>query len=205
MTDQRYSRSRGLVFLLAAAALVALGAFLLFVGPDPEPKSSGTPQTTSPSVPPISSPSGPPRPDQGQLAEGAEQETTEEGAPPPDAELQRLLDQTSSPNLPHDQEKALVALASRVLIADVTGKGREEFPGYWQGEPPVRQPITNIRTQAGIARAQQGRPDRVDVTLLWAGRDHSGKDLDRRRALIRLAYANGRWVPVNDVGPNPSP
>jgi len=202
MSRQRTSWVRGLILLLAAAALAALGFFLLFGRPDPvsQPAES-TPTTPAPLISPPPT-TVLPTPEQPEPIETG----PEPIEPPTDKELQRLLDQSSPANLSPDQEKALVALGSRVLIADLTGKGRAEFADYFRGETgPPRAVHTNVRIRAGIARAVSERSDQVDVTLIWSSRGPKGELLEEERSTIRLAYANGRWVPVNDVGPNPSP
>ncbi|MFE3144323.1 hypothetical protein [Streptomyces scopuliridis] len=115
--------------------------------------------------------------------------------PAGDYAIQQVLERTSPADLTHAQEKELVALASRIWRAEVTGTGREEWPDYF-AEQLLRAPYRDIRIQAGIARTVTGHPDRVHVRLVWAGTDPAGEYTDGRPVQVLLARHNTIWGPV---------
>jgi hypothetical protein len=113
--------------------------------------------------------------------------------PGSDRELQRRLNESTKADLAKPVEAELVALGRRVLLADVTGAGRERWPAYF-GVGPARSVYTRVRLRAAIARADG--PGRVRVTVLWDGTDPRGEWRDRRRAEVVLVQHDGTWRPV---------
>ncbi|MGR3938455.1 hypothetical protein [Streptomyces sp. BRA346] len=77
--------------------------------------------------------------------------------------------------------------------AEVTGHGRERWPGYFPDDHPVR-PYRHFRIQAAVASRMNDH--QVVVHLVWAGASGSGF-LDNRTARVLLTPAKGgsRWVP----------
>ncbi|MBC9729314.1 hypothetical protein [Streptomyces sp. TRM68367] len=116
--------------------------------------------------------------------------------PAGDYAFQQVLERSSPADLPHTQEVKLVALASRIWLADVTGAGRENWRGYF-GEEPLRSPYRDVRIQAGIARTVGDRSDRVRVRLVWAGTDPAGEKQDGRPAEVILVREDTTWEPVH--------
>ncbi|MDN3059397.1 hypothetical protein PH213_33655 [Streptomyces sp. SRF1] len=120
--------------------------------------------------------------------------------PPPgdgpagDAAVQRALDGSSSPDLSPQAERRLVQLGRAVWTAEVTGRGRQRWPGYFP-DAEVR-PYRRFRIQAAIARRAGGR--RVVVHLVWAGASPSGSDdADSRTARVFLTReGDSRWTPT---------
>lgn len=89
-------------------------------------------------------------------------------------------------------------LGKFVLVADVTGEGRERFPEYW-GEsvrPPCCDNVTVHRTFSTSYRGQQGR---VIVEVTWSGRDRrSGSELSERTTPVYLIdRGGGDWYPAH--------
>jgi len=110
-----------------------------------------------------------------------------------DGYLNRALRASESSNLDPQFEQPMLALARSALLADLTGVGRERFPGYLPGHAPARA-YEEVRVQAGVAR----RVDAVTVEthLLWAARSPGGEYIERQTAIIRLRYVGQSWIPI---------
>lgn len=150
------------------------------------PTTGHPPAPSTPSVSPFATPSP-------SAAKGEDPNFPSE--PNTDRNIQGVLSRTSRPDLPRAQERALVALASAIQIADLTGVGRERWPGYFHGETPTVG-YTHIRIQAGIARRVTTADTPVDVTLIWAGHSPTGQQLVWQRAFIRLTWDGSVWQPT---------
>ncbi len=107
--------------------------------------------------------------------------------------LERALRASEASNLDPKLDQPLLSLAKAVLLADLTGVGRERFPGYLPGPPPVLV-YRDVRTQAGVARRIDDAT--VEAHLLWAGRKPDGEYVERRTAIIRLRYGDRSWAPI---------
>ncbi|MEV6699231.1 hypothetical protein AB0M68_18930 [Streptomyces sp. NPDC051453] len=103
------------------------------------------------------------------------------------------MDSSSPADLPLAQEKHLVALASRIWKAEVTGAGRQEWPAYFS-DRSLRAAYRDVRIQAGIARTAPD--DRVRVRLVWAGTDPAGQNEDGRTAQMLFTRHNNAWRPL---------
>ncbi|SNT33106.1 hypothetical protein [Actinacidiphila glaucinigra] len=121
--------------------------------------------------------------------------------PPPGAEpeadplVQHGLDQARVEGLTPATARHLVALAKAIWTADVTGAGRDRWPGYFTD--PVPQAVyTRFRIQAAVADRDTARPKAAVVRLVWAGADPAGTFLDGRTATIRLTKKGASWTPV---------
>ncbi|MZE76738.1 hypothetical protein GTY57_06810 [Streptomyces sp. SID5475] len=118
-----------------------------------------------------------------------------------DRAVQRALDSLSRPDLPPGTERELLRLGRAVLLGDVTGRGRQRWPGYFDG--PVAGRYRQVRVQAAIARSAGG-PGRAVVHLVWAGTDPGGNHTAGRPATIRFTSAGrtalegggASWEPV---------
>lgn len=115
--------------------------------------------------------------------------------PDGDHAVQRLLERAAPSDLPRAQQRRLVNLASRILRAEATGKGRENWPTYFPRQP-LRAPYRDVRIQAATARRDDGNADRVRVRLVWAGTDPAGQAQDGRPARILLIRHNTAWEPT---------
>ncbi|MFI2620527.1 hypothetical protein [Streptomyces sp. NPDC018584] len=109
--------------------------------------------------------------------------------------MQALLDRSSPRDLPRAREKELVALASRIWRADITGAERTRWPEYFTGAP-LRAAYRKVRIQAGIARTADSHTGRVRVRLVWAGTTPAGQKQDGRLAQILLDRRGAVWRPV---------
>ncbi|MFB8087920.1 hypothetical protein [Streptomyces sp. NPDC055992] len=144
--------------------------------PKPDPK----PTTTSPSP----SPSATHSPDGDALAGEIS-----------DALLQRSLEQSRQANIPPTLEKRLIDLGGKVLLADVTGKGRKAYPGYFKGLPATDR-WQKCRIRAGVAERYDNRSDAALIHLVWAGTSPEGERDDRRPATVLLVRdVEGTWAP----------
>jgi hypothetical protein len=83
-----------------------------------------------------------------------------------------------------------------VVSADVTGQGRQAFPGYWP--PGTYSPCCSSVTVEGVgARPSPATPGDVDVTVIWnAARSDGGPPLSGQQSIIHLHDAAGDWTPV---------
>ncbi|MDI3408345.1 hypothetical protein [Streptomyces cavernicola] len=112
-----------------------------------------------------------------------------------DRAVQRVLDRASTPNLARSTERELVELATQIWKAEVTGKNRARWPGYFTDQP-LRSPFRHVRIQAAIARATDLKDNRVEVRLVWAGARDSSPVEDGRLGQVVLTHDQGRWLPV---------
>lgn len=110
-----------------------------------------------------------------------------------DGDLNRALRTSEPTNLDRTIEQPLLALATEVLLADLTGVGRERFPDYLPGGPAI-QTYREARVQAAVARRIGDTT--VETHLLWAGISPDGQYLERQTAVIRLRYLRQSWRPV---------
>lgn len=119
--------------------------------------------------------------------------------PVPDSFVQDLLDAsgpTGAPALPANTRAVLVETATRVLIADLTGTGRDDFPSFWSG--PAHTIWTGVRVQASSVQADWATaPTSATVTLVWAGTSPTGERVERRLSVITLERSGTRWQPVS--------
>jgi len=163
------------------------GGVLRLRSPSPQPTATGPPGVATPS-----GPSALPIPTEpAELADPL-------AGPVPDAFVQRMLDgaQTSAPSaLPAATKSAAVRAAKRVLVADLTGTGRDQFPGFWA--EPTHSVWTRIRVQASTAQIAGSEPARVTVSLIWAGRPPTGDQVERRRTVITMGLTGNGWSPVS--------
>ncbi|MCI0686156.1 MAG: hypothetical protein L0Y54_02800 [Sporichthyaceae bacterium] len=115
----------------------------------------------------------------------------------PDDYLQDLLDGgpgPSTPALSATERDAAIEVAGRVLLADLTGWGRNAFPGFW--DEPARALWTDVRIQASTAEGAGLDPVRVSVTLIWAGTSPIGEPVERRRSVVTVEQSGSGWKPV---------
>ncbi|MFF4282890.1 hypothetical protein ACFY0Z_29430 [Streptomyces kronopolitis] len=113
-----------------------------------------------------------------------------------DRAVQRLLERSSPTDLPRGEEQRLVHLATEVWTADVTGRGRGRWPGYFLSPRAAGSHASyqQVRVQAGIARKAGG--GRVQVQLVWAGTGPAGDQRDGRLARLLFRILSHRWEPV---------
>ncbi|WP_438453162.1 hypothetical protein [Streptomyces asiaticus] len=202
----RWSRRSAAAMLSAAAVLALAGSVLLSQGTSSHhdvPAQTSTRPTKKPVFPSVGSPAvprrstGPTLGDHGPRSEAAP--SGHEVLPPPgdgpagDAAVQHALDRSSSPDLSPQTERLLVQLGRTVWTAEVTGRGRQRWPGYFT-DTEVR-PYRRFRVQAAIARRAGGR--RVVVHLVWAGASPAGTDkLDNRTARVFFTQdGDNKWTP----------
>ncbi|QIB49534.1 hypothetical protein [Streptomyces aureoverticillatus] len=185
--------------LLAAAACLLAGVALLgpVSGPNaPERDVSDLTRSAPDQAASTERATAPrPRSEARPPAQDAEDVPVPGDGPGGDHAVQRLLDRSSPTNMPRAEEKRIVALASRIWKAEITGAGRGQWPAYFT-DRSLRAPYRDVRIQAGIARSADGRPDRARVRLVWAGTDPAGRAQDGRPARVLLARHGSGWEPV---------
>ncbi|MEU1622937.1 hypothetical protein ABZ479_37295 [Streptomyces sp. NPDC005722] len=115
--------------------------------------------------------------------------------PEADPLVQDAMNRSAAGDLAPATGRHLVALAKAVWAADITGAGRDRWPGYFT-DPAPSAVYTRFRIQAAVADRDPDRPEGVVVRLVWAGADPAGTFLDGRTATIRLIKKGESWSPV---------
>ncbi|MFD5785343.1 hypothetical protein ACFWH1_01735 [Streptomyces sp. NPDC127037] len=195
----------GVIMLSMSAVLSVVGVVLLWPdmsGRHSTPAARPPAATATPTPTPTSSeppPTPKPRPKPTASTPSPSATHPKDGDPLAgdisDAVLQHALEQSRQANVPPTLEKRLVDLGGKVLLADVTGKSRKEYPDYFKG-----QPATDIwlkcHIRAGVAERYENRSDAVLVHLVWAGTSPEGERDERRPATVLLVRdVNGKWAP----------
>lgn len=100
------------------------------------------------------------------------------------------------PGLPPELAEQAQAVATEVLVADVSGEGRERFDGYW-GEDLYRPCCREVEVHTSVARAVEGRDGMVVVSLVWsAERIDAGPPREQVETDVYLIERDGTWVPT---------
>ncbi|MFE2991469.1 hypothetical protein [Streptomyces sp. NPDC059262] len=117
-----------------------------------------------------------------------------------DRPIQEVLERSWPADLPKRQAADLVTVGRAVLIADVTGVGRDRFPTAFpaRGGPVVAPAFSRVRIQAAIARKDTTAKGRAVVHLVWAGADRGGTYTDGRLADLTFRHRQGdaAWTPL---------
>lgn len=117
-----------------------------------------------------------------------------------DRQIQEVLERSWPADLPKRQAADLVAVGRAVLIADVTGVGRDRFPTAFRGHsgPVVAPAFSRVRIQAAIARKDTTTKGQAVVHLVWAGADRGGTYTDGRLADLTFRHRQGdaAWTPL---------
>ncbi|MGW2081315.1 hypothetical protein ACWCOW_31045 [Streptomyces sp. NPDC001939] len=212
---QHAARCGGLWLLLTlTTALTALGGMLLLpaVQADDASRPSGPVHSAAAKASPTDAPSGRPAPtDRHPSAPTAQTPPATKNAQaaelPPrgegragDRQIQEVLESSWPADLPRRQAADLVAVARAVLIADVTGVGRDRFPTAFpdQEGPLVAPAFSRVRIQAAIARKDTTTPGQAIVHLVWAGADRGGTYTDGRLADLTFNHRRegSAWTPL---------
>ncbi|WP_372350894.1 hypothetical protein [Streptomyces sp. KL116D] len=221
MTTTHASRppGRGWLLLALSIALAMVGGWLLLSPPRAVPASSSPGAAGAP--PGVASAASGAAAGAGRGAAGPAVRSTPPTATPPtgpspetelpprgegvagDRAIQQLLDRAWPADLPAEQARPLVTLGRTVLLADLTGLHRAEFPTAFPtaaatGTAVVRPAFSRIRIQAAIARRDPAVPGRAIVHLVWAGADRGGTYTDGRLTDLTFRHAPGddRWTPL---------
>lgn len=117
-----------------------------------------------------------------------------------DRPIQELLERSWPADLPKRQASDLVAVGRAVLIADVTGVGRDRFPTAFptRDEPLIAPAFSRVRIQAAVARKDTTAKGQAVVHLVWAGADRGGTYTDGRLADLTFRHSQGdtAWEPL---------
>ncbi|WP_327325219.1 hypothetical protein OG735_24000 [Streptomyces sp. NBC_01210] len=190
--------------LAASAVLSVIGVILLWPDLSPNPSAADGPPTPAPTA--SASPSVRPTvPSDPKPAPSSASPTPSVASSPDgdalagevsDAALQRALEQSRRVSVPPNLEKRLVELGGKVLLADVTGEGRNAFPEYFRGQPATDR-WRDSRIRAGVAERYKDRSDAVQVHLVWAGTSPEGIRDERQPTTVLLVrdQASGVWLP----------
>ncbi|WP_152648472.1 hypothetical protein [Streptacidiphilus anmyonensis] len=195
--------------LTLSAALAAAGLLLLSGGPVAGPRAHGAatkaPVATAPAAAATSSPAAPTPP----VAPATEAGSTDTAAARPSALptnvlapddgpggdhlVQAMLDAHSPHNLPPRVEQRLDQLGRAVWLADVTGRSRDQWPGYFTTSGTSG--YSGVRIQAASAHATG--PGRATVTLIWAGTSPAGDpEVGLPGTVALVKRGDGAWEPV---------
>ncbi|MFB6858519.1 hypothetical protein ACFCWV_39465 [Streptomyces sp. NPDC056341] len=118
-----------------------------------------------------------------------------------DRPIQELLEHSWPADLPTRQASDLVAAARAVLLADVTGVGRDRFPTAFPTRddgPLIAPAFSRVRIQAAVARKDTTAKGQAVVHLVWAGADRGGTYTDGRLADLTFRHSQGdtAWEPL---------
>ncbi len=113
----------------------------------------------------------------------------EPGAGPrADPLVQRALDRAIPADLLPADERLVTELARAVWMAEVTGEGRSQWPGYFP-HSSLTAAYSRGHVQALIARHAPDSKAEAVVHLVWAGADPAGRFLNSRPVTLRPAAA----------------
>ncbi|MFJ8073883.1 hypothetical protein ACIQ7Q_08110 [Streptomyces sp. NPDC096176] len=190
--------------LAASAVLSVIGVILLWPDLRPSPSAAAGPPTPPPTTlaSPTVRPTVPSDPKPAPSSPSPTQSVTSSpdgdalAGEVSDAALQRALEQSRPVSVPPSLERRLVELGGKVLLADVTGEGRNAFPEYFRGQPATDR-WRDSRIRAGVAERYKDRSDAVQVHLVWAGTSPEGVREDRQPTTVLLVrdQASGVWAP----------
>ena len=97
----------------------------------------------------------------------------------------------------------LANLGTKVVVADVTGIGRELFPDYW-ANGQYRPCCDAIQIQGAGSRASGAHPGYIDVIVAWSARRlNGGPPLTRQVETITFHKVGANWQPVPPQYLNP--
>lgn len=112
----------------------------------------------------------------------------------PRAGLYRLIGAPASSDLPPAVAARAATAGSKFVVADVTGVGREAFPGWWAERPPVPEAATARVLAAGAA----SYGPLVQVVVVWDGTAPDGSALGERTTTVVLDSTSADvFVPVH--------
>lgn len=124
--------------------------------------------------------------------------------PSPDQVLAQLSDPKGS-GLDAELARQLTMIGVGVVRADVTGIGRDVYPGYWSSSS-YTPCCSAIRELGAGARPSITHPGEVEVTTVWdADRADGGPALRHQQSIVRLHQSPDGWQPVSDATPTPHP
>lgn len=107
--------------------------------------------------------------------------------------LYRLIGDPASSDLPAAVAARAAATGSTFVVADVTGVGREAFPGWWGERPPV--PVA--ATARVLAAGAGSYGSLVQVVVVWDGTAPDGSALGERTTTVVLdSTSSDVFVPV---------
>ncbi|GAC1590026.1 MAG: hypothetical protein NVS3B21_07200 [Acidimicrobiales bacterium] len=124
--------------------------------------------------------------------------------PSPDQVLAQLSDPKGS-GLDAELARQLTMIGVAVVRADVTGIGRDAYPGYWSSSS-YTPCCSTIRELGAGARPSITHPGEVEVTTVWdADRADGGPALRHQQSIVRLHQSPNGWQPVSDTTPTSHP
>ncbi|HEX6416906.1 MAG TPA: hypothetical protein VFZ77_00370 [Acidimicrobiales bacterium] len=221
--------SRRTLTLGAAAALAALGAAVLValaVRPD------GGPGGPAPGEAPGAAGSPAPAGGPDHVLDDAEHGATGGDGEPaavvwyqqlatlPFDDVARLIDGGVGSDLPGDRRRLASEVAGRFVVADLSGDGRDEFPGWWGGQGPTAGPAlaccTDVTVLAAGASGYPGDDDLVLALVVWTATPVNGvAHLGEREASFVFLRSDGAgyepvdastvetWHPPGEPSPPP--
>ncbi len=108
--------------------------------------------------------------------------------------LYRLMGDPAGSDLPPAVAARAAVTGSRFVVADVTGVGREAFPGWWGERPPV--PVAATARVLAAGAASYG--SLVQVVVVWDGTAPDGSALGEQASTVFLdSTSSDVFVPVH--------
>lgn len=108
-----------------------------------------------------------------------------------DVDLQIMLDATALASVAPQLSDQWITIAADVLIADLTGQGRDQYPEVFAGQP-VTEVWSAIRIRAAVART--GAHGTVIVTSLYEATSPLGVYQPVAKWAVQFAYNGTRWL-----------
>ncbi|MEV7643362.1 hypothetical protein AB0O32_25850 [Streptomyces rubiginosohelvolus] len=202
--------------IIATVLLAATGMVLIGIGAPSSPTAVGSPGPEDPgtpaarashqqrgpagqsaaAVPPISASASPAAPSPSVSPASGENLPPSMSGPRADPVVQRALDDAVPADLPSGVADEVAELGKEVWLAEVTGRGRDRWPGYFADRGARTAVYTRVRVQAAIGRKDPAGPGAV-VHLVWAGAGPAGTFMDGRTATVRFIRdeRSGTWTP----------
>lgn len=118
-------------------------------------------------------------------------------------DVARMIDEGVGSDLPDGQRREAAEVAGRFVVADLSGEGRDGFPGWWGGDGATAGPAlaccTDVSVLAAGASGYPAGDDLVLALVVWAARPVNGvAHLDEREAsFVFLRPEGGGFVPVD--------
>lgn len=135
-------------------------------------------------------------------------------------DVTRMIDDGVGSDLAGDRRRLAAEVAGRFVVADLSGEGRDEFPGWWDGQGSTAGPAlaccTDVTVLAAGASGYPADDDLVLALVVWTATPVNGvTHLDEREASFVFLRADGggyepvdvstveSWQPPGEAPPPP--
>ncbi len=113
-----------------------------------------------------------------------------------DQGLHAAISDPRASDLPLRLFRRLSRLATEIVIADITGAGRQRWPRYWGEQTARAEPCcTRITIRAAGAIRDPHQREAILGRVVWSGGSRDGRELRNQVSIVRLVQHRGRWRP----------